>query len=163
MHESLEGIVDDSKKLSAAQRQVIAQLVKEQTAVSIGWAPPAYIDAHGMTAALRYAAAQAVADIGVPISLILLDGNSNYLGDPRVRTIIQGDAIEPVIAAASVVAKVARDAFMQLMGEGKFAGYGFESHVGYGTAAHLAALASLRPCVLHRMNFAPQRALARVH
>lgn len=154
-HSSLEGIVDDSKKLSAAQRQVLAQLVKEQTAVGIGWASPAFIDKHGLTAALKYAAIRAIIDLGPPVDEILLDGNSNYLGDKRVRTIVHGDAIEPVIAAASIVAKVARDNYMQVMGEAKFAGYGFESHVGYGTAVHRAALADMGPCPIHRMSFAP--------
>jgi ribonuclease HII len=162
MHDSLEGIVDDSKKLSAAQRQVIAQLVKEQTSVGLGWASPAYIDQYGLTAALKYATEQALADLGEPIERILLDGNSNFLGDSRVQTIIHGDAIEPVIGAASIVAKVARDNYMQIMGEARFGGYGFESHVGYGTAVHRAALAELGPCDIHRMSFAPLRALAGV-
>jgi ribonuclease HII len=154
-HPNLEGIVDDSKKLSAAQRQVIAQLVKEQTAVGIGWASHAFIDAHGLTAALKYAAIRAIIDLGPPVDEILLDGNSNYLGDKRVRTIVHGDAIEPAIAAASIVAKVARDNYMRVVGEVKFAGYGFESHVGYGTAVHRAALANMGPCPIHRMSFAP--------
>jgi ribonuclease HII len=162
MHSNLEGIVDDSKKLSAAQRQVIAQLVKEQTAVGIGWASPKYIDEHGLTAALKHAALKAVADLGEPIEEILLDGNSNYIGDPRVRTIIHGDAIEPAIAAASIVAKVARDNYMQIMGQAKFVGYGFESHVGYGTAVHRAAIASQGPCEIHRMSFAPLKVYASV-
>src|SRR6266702_1276079 len=108
MHPNLEGIVDDSKKLSAAQRQVITQLIKEQAAVGIGWASSRFIDQYGLTAALKYAAIRAVTDLGLPIDEILLDGNSNYLGDKRVRTIVHGDAIEPAIAAASIVAKVAR-------------------------------------------------------
>ncbi len=154
-HDGLEGLVDDSKKLSAAQRHVIARLVKEQTAVGIGWASPAFIDKYGLTAALKYAAIRAIIDLGPPVDEILLDGNSNYLGDKRVRTIVHGDAIEPVIAAASIVAKVARDNYMQVLGESKFAGYGFESHVGYGTAVHRAALADMGPCIIHRMSFAP--------
>ncbi len=154
-HANLEGIVDDSKKLSAAQRQVIAQLIKEETAVGIGWASPQFIDQHGLTAALKYAAIRAIIDLGPPVDEILLDGNSNYIGDKRVRTIIHGDAIEPAIAAASIVAKVARDNYMQVMGDVQFAGYGFESHVGYGTAVHRAAIKELGPCIMHRMSFAP--------
>lgn len=159
-HQSLEGVVDDSKKLSAAQRQIIAQLIKEQTAVGIGWASPRFIDRYGLTAALKRAAIQAIIDLGPAIDEILLDGNSNYLGDRRVRTIVHGDAIEPVIAAASIVAKVARDTYMHVMGEAQFAGYGFESHVGYGTAFHRAAIAERGPCALHRMSFAPLKAYA---
>lgn len=155
MHPSLEGIVDDSKKLSAAHRQVIAQLIKEEAAVGIGWASAGYIDQHGLTAALRQAALLALDDLRVTPHEILLDGNSNYIGDARVRTIIHGDAIEPAIAAASIVAKVARDSYMRIMGELLYGGYGFEAHVGYGTAVHRAAIAQLGPCDLHRMSFAP--------
>lgn len=157
MHPSLEGIVDDSKKLSFGQRQVIAQLIKEVTPVSVGWASPRYIDEHGLTAALTYAARQALVGIDGQSNddIILLDGNSNYLGDPRVQTIIKGDGIEPAIAAASIVAKVARDMYMQVVGEAQFAGYGFESHVGYGTAQHRAALKRMGPSVIHRMRWAP--------
>jgi len=162
MHAHVEGIVDDSKKLSAAQRHVIAQLVKEQTAVGIGWASAECIDQYGLTAALKLAALRAIADLGEPIEEILLDGNSNYIGDKRVRTIIHGDAIEPAIAAASIVAKVARDNYMQVMGAAKFTGYGFESHVGYGTAVHRAAIAELGPCSMHRMSFAPLKVYANV-
>lgn len=157
MHPSLEGIVDDSKSLSFGQRQVIAGLIREVTPVSLGWATPQYIDAHGLTAALKYAALQAVA--GLPdqtkADIILLDGNSNYIGDPRVQTIIKGDAVEPAIAAASIIAKVARDRYMHVMGERQFAGYGFESHVGYGTPQHRAALKLMGPSKIHRMRWAP--------
>lgn len=164
MHDDLRGIVDDSKKLSAPQRQVIARLVKEQATVSLGWASPGYIDTHGLTAALKQAALQALAGLNAPITQILLDGNSNYIGDPRVKTIIGGDAVEPVIAAASIVAKVARDTYMQaISGQEQFNQYGFESHVGYGTLFHRAALAQHGPCELHRMSWAPLRALARVN
>src|SRR5438876_8131855 len=85
MHSGLEGIVDDSKKLSAAQRQIIAQLVKEQTAVGIGWASAMLVDQLGLTAALKHAALRAIADLGLAVDRILLDGNSNYLGDKRVK------------------------------------------------------------------------------
>ncbi len=157
-HAGLEGLVDDSKKLSAGSRQVIAQLIKEQTAVNVGWASPTYIDQFGIVAALKLAAERALTGLGAPIEQILLDGNSNYLGDPRVRTIVGGDGVEPAIAAASIVAKVARDNYMQVMGA-RFANYGFESHVGYGTAVHKAALAAFGPSAIHRMSFAPMKGM----
>ena len=162
LNDALEGIVDDSKKLSFAQRQIIARLIKEQTTVGLGWASAKCIDQHGLTAALKHAALLALASIDGPITEILLDGNSNYLGDTRVRTIVGGDGIEPVIAAASVVAKVARDNYMQVVGRHRFAGYGFESHVGYGTAHHRAMLAEMGASTIHRMSWAPLRGLAGV-
>jgi ribonuclease HII len=163
MHDCLRGMVDDSKKLSAAQRQVIAQLIREQTTVAVGWASHAYIDEFGLTAALKLAAERAISQIDGPISQILLDGNSNYIGDPRVKTIIGGDAIEPVIAAASIVAKVARDSYMQVISvQDEFQVYGFESHVGYGTPFHRRALVEFGPSSIHRMRWAPLKAMIRV-
>lgn len=158
----LDGAVEDSKKLSAGQRQVLAQVIRETTEVSLGWASPAYIDAHGLVAALRRAAECALAGLAVAPHIILLDGNHNYIHDNRVTTIVGGDASESAIAAASIVAKVARDHYMQAAAT-RFAGYGFEQHVGYATARHRAALMTLGPSVLHRLSFAPLKELQRVN
>lgn len=162
MCSALEGIVDDSKKLTAAQRQVIAQLIKEQTVVGLGWASPAFIDQNGLTAALRMAAIRAITQISENAETILLDGNNNYIGYPQVRTIVGGDGIDPAIAAASIIAKVARDSYMQTLGLSRYKGYGFEAHVGYGTEMHRSALVELGPCDIHRMSFGMLRGQANV-
>jgi ribonuclease HII len=73
------------------------------------------------------------------------------------RTIVAGDASEPCISAASILAKTARDAIMQAF-DAHYPGYGFSRHMGYATPEHLASLASLGPCHLHRRSFAPVRA-----
>lgn len=94
--------------------------------------------------------------------MILIDGNMTPQGraaDWRwpARAIVGGDALEPCISAASIIAKQARDAMM-LDAERDYPGYGFSRHKGYGTADHMAALTRLGPCPLHRTSFAPVRA-----
>ncbi|MEQ1687166.1 MAG: ribonuclease HII [Sphingopyxis sp.] len=87
-------------------------------------------------------------------ALILVDGNRLPAWPYPARAIIGGDASEPAISAASIIAKQARDAMM-IAAEADHPGYGFARHKGYGTAAHLAALERLGPCPIHRRSFAP--------
>lgn len=159
--EELSGVAD-SKTLSAVRRVALAEAIRQQaTMVGIGWAGHELIDRLGIVAALCQAARQALAPFGQP-EVILLDGSHNYLGDPSVKTIIDGDASVPLISAASIIAKVARDTYMQAIAR-QFPGYGFERHVGYLTKAHRAALETLGPCLVHRRSFAPVRELIHVH
>jgi ribonuclease HII len=147
--------VNDSKVLGAGKRQSLAgEIRRTAVLIGIGWAPPAYIDTHGITAALKLAARRALRPFGTAPELVLLDGNYNYIEDERVVTVINGDASVMAIAAASIIAKVARDNYMGLAAK-RFERYGFEKHVGYGTAAHLQALQAYGPCSLHRLSFAP--------
>ncbi len=152
----------DSKKLSPLKRQAFARQIKyDARAIGIGWAPHSYIDQFGLTAALAWAAKKALLSTAQPIETVLLDGNHNYIGDPRVKTIINGDDLEPSISAASIIAKVARDAYMARISM-LYPNYGFERHVGYGTVVHKAALFAHGPCALHRMSFLPLQGLSRV-
>lgn len=94
--------------------------------------------------------------------LVLIDGNMTPAGRTPAwrwpaRAIVGGDASEPAISAASIIAKQARDAMM-LDAERAHPGYGFAQHKGYGTAQHMAALATLGACPIHRRSFAPVRA-----
>ena len=88
---------------------------------------------------------------------VLVDGNQvpPNMGAP-VRTIIKGDSKEACIAAASILAKVARDEFMKGQGM-RYPEYGFGRHVGYASPEHLAAIEKFGPCDLHRMSFSPMR------
>lgn len=148
----------DSKKLSVEQRGQLALQIKQMASfIGVGWADAQVVDAEGLTAALRLAARQAVA-AACKADTLLLDGHFDYIGDSRVTTIVKGDDSEPAISAASIVAKVARDNYMKAMAV-KHTGYGFERHVGYGTVLHRAALATHGPTVIHRMSFAPLRAM----
>jgi ribonuclease HII len=99
---------------------------------------------------------RAVAALGVEPTEILVDGNR--LPDWRypARAIVGGDALEPCISAASIIAKQHRDRIM-IAADTAHPGYGFAAHKGYGSQAHRDAIARLGPCPLHRLSFAPMR------
>lgn len=147
----IEGL-DDSKRLTPAKRSRIAALVHESAvAVSVVHIEPDQIDALGMTAALKRAMNEALAAIG-GAAKVLVDGLP--LGLEGETAIVGGDSKVASIAAASVVAKVARDSLMVELAE-KHPGYGFSVNKGYGTKEHLEALERLGPCPVHRRSFSP--------
>lgn len=158
----------DSKLLTAQRRRALDRHIRSlATAVGLGWVAAAEVDAHGLTWAVRQSGLRALADLAgdppaEPPVRIILDGNHNYLRDthPSI-AIIKADALIVPVAAASVVAKVARDRYMQILAR-LHAGYGFESHVGYGTAAHQAALRQLGPSPQHRRLFQPIQGIIHV-
>ena len=154
---SLSGL-NDSKKLSPRRRE---RLAAEIRATALAWAvaeaSAAEIDEWNILRATLRAMARAVAALPVMPDEVLVDGNQAPALEVPVRTIIGGDALEPAIMAASILAKTHRDARLVAL-EARHPGYGFARHKGYGTAAHLAALARLGPCPEHRRSFAPVRA-----
>ncbi|HSX15330.1 MAG TPA: ribonuclease HII [Candidatus Saccharimonadales bacterium] len=150
----------DSKKLSGKQRNVAAVwLHQNAVALGIGWVWPAQIDAKGLSWAVGRAMELALAEISAAYDEVIIDGNINYFaGNPRARAVVKADDSVPCVSAASIVAKVARDAYMADLDK-KYAGYGFEKHVGYGTAAHIAALELLGVSDIHRRSYKPIREL----
>lgn len=151
--------VRDSKQLSAAQRERLYAVVMEHAVgVGVGVVSVEWIDRYNILRATRMAMQQALAALPVRPTYLLLDA----LKLPAVRlpqlALIKGDARCLSIAAASIIAKVTRDRLMESLDE-RYPGYGFGQHKGYGTAAHLRALASLGPSPVHRRTFAPVRAL----
>ncbi|HET8670112.1 MAG TPA: ribonuclease HII [Candidatus Saccharimonadales bacterium] len=150
----------DSKKLSREQRVRLDTKIRAQAvALGLGWVSPSEIDDLGMTEAVRLAMMRAVAEITGEYDEIIIDGNYNYLSaDPRSRCLVKADDQVAAVSAASIIAKVARDAFMRDAAL-RFPGYYFERHVGYGTAAHIGALKLQGVCELHRRSFAPVRAM----
>lgn len=147
--------VTDSKLLSQQDRERLAISVKRSAlGIGIGWVAPELIDEHGLTWALAQAAKLALSGMRLAYDAVLLDGHHDYLGDDFfVQTVVKGDLVCLNIAAASIVAKVARDNYMRLQHR-LYPEYGFDRHVGYGTTAHLAAIKmGLSP--LHRRSFAP--------
>lgn len=152
--------LDDSKKLTARRREALLAGIFEAGLVGVGIAEPEEVDRANVLHAAMAAMARAVAALPITPVAALVDGDrAPPLGVP-VRTIVGGDGLSLSIAAASIVAKVARD---RLMAEahGRWPDYGFCSHVGYLTAAHSDALARLGPCPIHRRSFAPVRAARR--
>jgi ribonuclease HII len=157
---SRQGLAD-SKVLNAAQRVAMALKIRQQAAsIGIGWSAPAEIDAIGLTGALKLAATRALAQINDElITAVIIDGHLKIVDDPRAVAVIKADSNVPGVMAASIVAKVARDSYMQLL-DRAFGQYQFARHVGYGTALHRALLAEYGPCAHHRMSYAPLKALA---
>lgn len=154
----IEGL-KDSKKLSKKQRERLDAEIRATAAYGLGWVTPAEIDKIGLTAAVRLAMQRAVAEIQVPYSEIIIDGNLNFLSDnPKSTCLVKADDSIPAVSAASIIAKVARDNYMAELGL-RYPGYGFEKHVGYGTALHRAALTELGVHEVHRRSFAPIKAL----
>lgn len=154
----LASALADSKTLSAARRQTLAPLIRAQCTVALGWASVAEIDRLNILQATWLAMGRALAALPVPPVAVLVDGNRlppdlPCPGDP----VVGGDGRCLSIAAASIVAKVARDAAMARLAE-RHPGYGWERNAGYGTAAHRAALARLGATEHHRRSFAPVRA-----
>jgi ribonuclease HII len=159
--------LDDSKRLAPAAREVLALRIRARaTAFGIGWADAAEIDALNILEATLLAMRRALLALPVWPRALQVDGNRapsiDGLGwSGPVEAIVGGDGREAAIAAASILAKTWRDAFMQAA-DGRHPAYGFAVHKGYGTPEHLDVLAAIGPCPLHRRSFEPVRsALAR--
>lgn len=152
-----EGLTD-SKLITPKRRTALAaELEKWVTAYALGDASPEEIDELGMTAALRLAAVRALDALPVRPDAVILDGKHDYLGSPwQVRTVIKGDQSCVAVAAASVIAKVRRDAMMaELASEAlDCVAYGFGDNAGYPSPVHKAALRELGPTAYHRLSWA---------
>lgn len=151
----------DSKLLDAARREELAgRLQTFAVGIGFGQASNAEIDEVGMSAAMRLAAARAVDALPQAPDVVLVDGNWNFLAGhgPQVELVVSGDASCASIAAASIVAKVARDRQMAAA-DPEHPAYGFASNKGYPSPDHRAALAAEGPCELHRHSWAPIAAL----
>jgi ribonuclease HII len=149
----------DSKKLTKKQREKLDIEIREKAAgIGLGWVEASEIDEIGLSNALILATKRAVEQIRVPYHEIIIDGTVNFLADTNkgryVTTMKKADLLIPSVSAASIIAKVARDSFMANQDK-EHPGYRFESHVGYGTAVHSAAIDKLGVTPLHRLSFAP--------
>lgn len=149
-----EGLTD-SKLLAPKRRTALAgELEGWVTAYAFGHSSPEEIDELGMTAALRLAAVRALEGLPVRPDAVILDGKHDYLGAPwKVRTVIKGDQSCVCVAAASVLAKVRRDAMMAELGVGH-EDFCFADNAGYPSPAHQAALAERGPTPYHRLSWA---------
>lgn len=150
----------DSKALSARRREELAARIEQEAlAWALGRAEVEEIDAINILQAALLAMRRAVEALAVVPVLALVDGPHCPPLVCPARAVIGGDATQPVISAASIIAKVARDREMVAL-EVRYPGYGFAAHKGYPTAAHLQALARLGVTPAHRRSFAPVRRLA---
>jgi ribonuclease HII len=147
------GVLADSKALSPARREAAARLIRSRAiAWAVGWASADEIDRMNIHHATLLAMRRAVEDLAVRPSLLVVDGL--FVPDAGVpgRAVVRGDATVPEIMAASILAKTARDAWMEEYAQHE-PGYGFERHKGYPTREHRAAIARLGPCSIHRRSF----------
>lgn len=151
--------IADSKTLAAARRAVLAEAIRGSARIGVGAASVAEIDRLNILQATWLAMRRAVARLGMAPDELLVDGDrAPELGIPT-RCIVGGDASEPAIGAASIVAKVLRDRLMARLAR-RYPGYGWERNAGYGTREHQAALLRLGPTPHHRRSFAPVGRLA---
>jgi len=154
--------LNDSKKLTEAQRDELAPLIRERAlAWAVAYGDVEEIDRINILQSTLQTMLRALRSLSLRPHHVQVDGNKlpDLLQLPYNCTgeaIIDGDAIIPAISAASILAKTVRDALMVEM-DGKYPGYGFASHKGYSTPAHLRALQELGPCIIHRRTFAPVR------
>ncbi|WP_297899857.1 ribonuclease HII [Metallibacterium sp.] len=146
----------DSKTLSATRREALFENIRERAlAYCIESVEAAEIDRLNILQATLTGMARALRGLLPLPELALIDGNRLPTALPcPARAMVRGDALEPAISAASILAKVSRDRRMLAL-DIEFPGYGFAAHKGYPVPAHLAALRQLGPCREHRRSFAP--------
>jgi len=145
----------DSKILTEKQRDKLFQEIRQHAlAWSVARATVFEIDQINILQATMLAMQRAVSRLKITPCLALIDGNKCPELICPARAIIDGDAIEPAISAASIIAKVLRDRLMRML-DRKYPGYGFAQHKGYSTRRHVSALKMLGPSRVHRRSFAP--------
>ncbi|KKX28369.1 ribonuclease HII [Rhizobium sp. LC145] len=147
--------LNDSKQLTAAQRENLFEAILATAEVSIAASGPRHIDERNILRASLDAMRRAVAGLSLTPAYVLTDGRDVPLGlcCPG-KAVIRGDARSVSIAAASIIAKVTRDRMMA-RAHHVFPAYGFANHAGYGTPQHRAGIDTHGPCLLHRMSFRP--------
>jgi ribonuclease HII len=152
--------LDDSKKLTEARRESLyAQIIENALAHCVVLIEPEEIDRLNIFQATMAGMSRAVAGLPLLAHEALIDGNKLPRDLPCPgRAIVGGDALEPAISAASILAKVSRDRVM-VAADSRYPAYGFGVHKGYPTPAHLSSLRQHGPCPLHRRSFAPVKRL----
>jgi ribonuclease HII len=151
---ALSGLADSKTLSEATRRRLAAQIRCVSISWAVAWADPAEIDVLNILNATLLAMRRAVSGLAVPPAHVLVDGNRCPRLSCTVDAVIGGDASVPAISAASILAKVTRDAFMAGLDD-RYPGYGFAGHKGYPTRAHVETLRRLGPTPMHRRSFRP--------
>lgn len=153
-------VVDDSKKLSPEQREVLYPLICEEAlAYAIAWSSQEEIDQINILRASLSAMVKAIKGLDQVPDFLLIDGNMGLDINIPQKALVKGDSLSASIASASILAKVARDRTMVDLGR-QYPTYNFARHKGYGTALHQEELKRHGPLPCHRMTFAPLKALS---
>ena len=151
--------LNDSKKLSHLKREALESEIKTcAVAWCVGWASVEEIAQLNILQATGLAMRRAVEGLAVAPVFALVDGNYRFPLPCEIRTVVKGDSLSASIAAASILAKTARDRLMVEM-DAAYPGYGFAAHKGYHAPVHVAALKTLGPSPIHRRGWAPIRGL----
>ena len=148
--------LDDSKVLTARQRERLAAVIRAECEWNLAAVSPQVIDQVNILQATRLAMRRAVAGLPARPDALIIDGNEVAGSGLPERSVVHADARCVSVAAASIIAKVARDAMMEEL-DRVFPGYGFAEHKGYATDVHRKAIARLGPTTVHRLSFAPVR------
>jgi len=147
--------LDDSKKLSVKTREALELQIKAKAvAWGVGFASVEEIAALNILHATGLAMCRAIEAMAVPPAFALVDGNYRFKLPCEVKTVVGGDGKSKSIAAASILAKVARDRLMVEM-DARYPGYGFAGHKGYRAQVHADGLLALGPCEIHRLAWGP--------
>lgn len=150
--------LNDSKKVPFTLRESLYPQILKNAEVGVGIVEVEEIDTLNIYHAARLAMKKAVLALKIPPSFLLIDGRGRVDLPLPQKTVVKGDSKSACIAAASIVAKVTRDALMLELDK-TYPHYGFKKHKGYGTAFHLARLQEIGPSPAHRKSFAPVRKL----
>ncbi len=144
----------DSKQITAQKRQDLSdEVIKKALGCGLGWVTNTEIDEYGLAWALQEAYERALVDMNTEVSRIILDGSVNYLSEYEIcETVVKADQKLACVAAASIVAKVARDTYMQAQSV-KYPQYRYETNVGYGTVSHREAIQKYGLTDIHRKSF----------
>lgn len=148
--------LDDSKVLTARQRERLAAVIRSECEWNLAAVSPQVIDQVNILQATRLAMRRAVAGLPARPDALIIDGDEVAGSGLPERSVVHADARCVSVAAASIIAKVARDAMMEEL-DLVFPGYGFAGHKGYATDVHRMAITRLGPTTVHRLSFAPVR------
>jgi len=149
----------DSKQTSKSDRLKQKLQIESIFDIGEGWVSADEIDKNGLSTAMKLGVARSLEAIKAAVDEdIIVDGNVNYCSErfKKSKAIIKADATYPLVSAASIYAKVTRDEYMSTLAN-DFPEYNFDSHVGYGTKAHIAALKQHGVCIHHRKTYKPIR------